>query len=289
MNFLYSSDGVDTGYFDPAQAATTDGMRQYVDAAFCRRASGILALLAAAAPAFGGLTEGIAAFDALDYATAIEELTPLAEAGDIEAMYYLACLRNPQYEGVYVKKFADIVEAKRWYGAAAKEGHAPAMFYLGRLLEHEGGWSAAGTVPRRTGRQLLADAFPRLKARAEAGDGLAALLASRIRPGSHGTLQLLALSRELLEKDARRGDATAQLHLAEAYLRWHDLSVRQDAVKAFAWATLSLRNGNRHALIHQRVAAELLRERQYERAEALAALLIKDPAAPYPDSKAGQD
>ena len=239
------------------------------------RAFWVLALLGVSGPVSGDLADGIAAFAVYDYATAVEVLTPLAEAGDVAAMYYLASIRNPLYEAVYLENFIDVEEAIHWYSVAAEAGDPYSMFHLGRLLAYEN--------RRSKNRLLLAKTYPLLKTRAESGDGLAALMAWRIRPGNYGVHHLLALSRKLLEKEARKGDSTAQLHLADAFLRRHDLVVRREAVKAFAWATVALRNGNRHALYLQREAAGRLRKREHARAEALAALLIENPAAPYPD------
>ncbi len=53
---------------------------------------GAILWLASAAPAFENLESGVTAFRSGDYATAIEELAPLAEADDAEAQYYVGAM-----------------------------------------------------------------------------------------------------------------------------------------------------------------------------------------------------
>ena len=239
----------------------------------------MLVCMAPVTAAFGGLAEGIDAFNAMDYPIAIEELSPLVAAGDMQATYYLACIRNPYFERIYSEEFVDVEAAYRLYGTAAAAGDPYAKYQLIRMRRL--GWRNKNDRGHRYYR-VVADAYVRLRERAEDGDGIAALMASAIP--EHGAWQMLALSRKLLEGDARRGDATAQWHLAEAYLHSYDLNVRSNPLRAFAWATVAVRNGNRHALIQQRMAALWLRETEYRQAEELAGRLIEDPAAPYPDA-----
>lgn len=51
-----------------------------------------LSLLFVGAPSRADIADGLAAYDAGDYATAVEEWRPLAEAGDTEAQVALAGL-----------------------------------------------------------------------------------------------------------------------------------------------------------------------------------------------------
>ncbi len=91
---------------------------------------GAILWLASAAPAFASLESGVAAFLLGDYATAIEELTPLAEADDAEAQYYVGAM----YEsGLGTDQ--DFAEAKRWYVRAAEHGLVKAQYHLGLLYE----------------------------------------------------------------------------------------------------------------------------------------------------------
>ena len=80
---------------------------------------------------------GIAAYEKSDYATALHELTPDAEAGDAEAQSYLGVL---YVKGQGVKR--DEAKAAFWFRKAAEQGNAEAQFYLGTL------YSRGAGVPR---------------------------------------------------------------------------------------------------------------------------------------------
>ncbi len=75
------------------------------------------------------MADGLAAFDAGDYATAFEEWRALARAGEVEAQVALA--------GLYLAgqgTRADADEALRWYRLAADRGDAVAQLNLGDIL-----------------------------------------------------------------------------------------------------------------------------------------------------------
>lgn len=86
------------------------------------------ALVAAAVPAHAGLGQGLAAYDRADYATALKELTPLAERGQVHAQYRLAKMANLGQGMPVAKK-----EAARWFHLAAEQGLAAAQSALGYL------------------------------------------------------------------------------------------------------------------------------------------------------------
>jgi TPR repeat protein len=68
------------------------------------------------------------AFLAGDYATALQEWTPLADQGVADAQFYLGLMyKNGQ--GVT----QDHAEAFKWYRLAANQGVADAQFYLGSI------------------------------------------------------------------------------------------------------------------------------------------------------------
>ena len=74
--------------------------------------------------------KGFAAYEDGDYATALKEWKPLAEAGDASAQYNLALMyRN----GKGVPQ--DYAEAIRWYRLAAEQGHANAQYNLGYVYD----------------------------------------------------------------------------------------------------------------------------------------------------------
>jgi len=86
--------------------------------------------LALAAPARADLEAGLAAYDAEDWATALHELLPEAEAGNAEAQYRVGRIYRM---GLGVP--ADVSSAIRWYEAGARNGSNKAMYGLGRLFK----------------------------------------------------------------------------------------------------------------------------------------------------------
>jgi TPR repeat protein len=96
--------------------------------------------LAAAMPARAGLAEGIAAFESERYDKAVAELTPLAQAGNPEAMRYLA--------EVYDDGLGNVAKALPWYQRAAGKGEPRAEARLGELYDKGHG------VPRDTDMAL---------------------------------------------------------------------------------------------------------------------------------------
>ena len=72
--------------------------------------------------------KGYAAYNAGDYATALQEWTPLAEAGDELAQFNLGVMyRN----GLGAPQ--DYKEAVKWYRLAAEQGNDSAQFNLGTM------------------------------------------------------------------------------------------------------------------------------------------------------------
>ena len=94
----------------------------------------VRALLAAFLPfwltaaAWAGFDEGRAAYERGDYATAHEELRPLAEAGNAAAQTLLGTML---YFGRGVPE--DYAEAAKWYHKAAEQEFATAQYGLGVL------------------------------------------------------------------------------------------------------------------------------------------------------------
>jgi len=78
--------------------------------------------------------KGLAAAQAGDFATALQEWKPLAEAGNADAQYNLGVM----YEnGQGVPQ--DYKEAVKWYRLAAEQGHAKAQTNLGLMYEYGNG------------------------------------------------------------------------------------------------------------------------------------------------------
>ncbi len=70
--------------------------------------------------------DGVAAYQHIDYATALNFLRPLAEQGDVNAQCNLGLM---YYNGEDVPR--DFTEAETWWRMAAEQGHAEAQFNLG--------------------------------------------------------------------------------------------------------------------------------------------------------------
>jgi TPR repeat protein len=85
-------------------------------------------LIATPFTANAGLNEGLAAYDKAEYATALKELTPLAEEGNAKAQYRLGKMFNLG-QGVPPDK----KEAAKWFHMAAQQGLAEAQGALGYL------------------------------------------------------------------------------------------------------------------------------------------------------------
>ena len=73
-----------------------------------------------------GYESGKAAYDAGDYATAIEKLQLFAERGETKAQYYL---------GLSHKKNGNSTKADEWYRKAAEQGHIEAQHILAVAYE----------------------------------------------------------------------------------------------------------------------------------------------------------
>lgn len=93
-----------------------------------RRLMVLLLLACVSGPARAGFEEGLAAFYSFDYATALHEWIPLAEAGDSRAQYQLALM---YYRGEGLPQ--DYEKAALWYRRAAERGDVDAQLNLGLM------------------------------------------------------------------------------------------------------------------------------------------------------------
>ncbi len=91
-------------------------------------AAAAFALFAAASIARADLQSGIDAYFDGDYATALENLKPAAEADDVIAQFFLG---EMYLHGKGVDQ--DFVEAAGWYERAAMNGHPEAQAAIGSL------------------------------------------------------------------------------------------------------------------------------------------------------------
>ena len=87
-------------------------------------------LIGLAAPAWAGFAEGVAAWDRGDYATALQELRPLAEQGDALAQFNLGTM---YHHGQGLPQ--DYAQSMSWYRKAADQGHSKAQNNIGLMYD----------------------------------------------------------------------------------------------------------------------------------------------------------
>lgn len=122
------------------------------------RAVLLVGLLAVAGPALADFDQGAAAYEAGDYAQAMEQWRPLAEDGNAEAQYWVGRLFE-QGQGVP----ASLARAAMWFRLAAGQDNDQARAALDGVLEtlraREAG-QAGGPTPPQPGGQQVADNTP---------------------------------------------------------------------------------------------------------------------------------
>lgn len=109
----------------------------------------LCAFVGSVVSASAGFEEGLSAFKARDYKTAVREWTPLAEDGSVSAQYNLAQMYRAGLLGE-----PDYVLAAFWYRKAAEQGMAVAKYNLGLLI-------ADGLIPEQAlgeGTRLIVSA-----------------------------------------------------------------------------------------------------------------------------------
>ena len=145
-------------------------------------------VMALAAPVRADFDHGAAAAIKGDFATALAEFRPLAEAGHPKAQNNLGIMY--QYGHGLAR---DLAEAQRWYRKAAEQGLAAAHFNLGVLyMEGEGG------------TRDLVQAYLWLSLAAEAGDESAGDSLARLG-GEMSAEQVAEARRRLRQWRARDG------------------------------------------------------------------------------------
>ena len=90
---------------------------------------GLLAMMLASTASAGDLEKGREAYERRDYATAVAELTPLAEDGDAEAQFLMGFVYY--HDGI----IQDYAETLKWWRLAAEQGHTVAQFNMGIMYD----------------------------------------------------------------------------------------------------------------------------------------------------------
>lgn len=160
--------------------------------------------------------EGIAAYEAEDYATALAILEPLAEANDSSAQYYLGKLRAAGKGGAQ-----DVTEAGRLYRQAAEAGYAPAQAALASFVA-----IGDGGMERDLGQAVH---WYRLSAEQGDAGGQAELAGHYLR--GDGIAQDLAQAVHWYQLSAEAGHPWGMVGLGRMYR--DGLGVEQDFTEAF--------------------------------------------------------
>ena len=123
----------------------------------------LLAVLLLSSAAFGAsLEKGLAAYSQGDYETAMANCQPLADDGNVEAMF---CVGQMYANGFGVPM--DDAMAMKWYGLAAGEGHPEALYRL--AVMHANGWGVPMNDVPAAGYYRLAAGFGYIPAQAAMG------------------------------------------------------------------------------------------------------------------------
>lgn len=166
-----------------------------------------------------GLDEGVAAYENEAYAQAVDELLPLAKAGNAQAMTWLG--------KAYAEGLEQPVLALPWLLTAAQSGIAEAQVRLaalyaeGRGVDQDDDKALAWLVKAAEQQDDEAQFVLGLHHEEEAGDVVAAVA--------------------WYEKAARQGNTDAQYRLGMLLLG--DAGIRRDPVGAWAWLSLAADGG----------------------------------------------
>jgi hypothetical protein len=175
-------------------------------------------LLTSIADAAADGVAGFQAYEKGDYATALKEFLPLAEAGQTSAE---AAVGQMYFEGKGVAP--DMQQAARWLEPAAAKGNARAQFLLGKLYLSGEGVAApdpakAAALTKAAADQGLVDAQVDICAFYYQGVGVpkdlvqsylyASLAAEQGSPD--GTSILSLLSQDMNPEDIAKGDAAVR-------------------------------------------------------------------------------
>ena len=190
--------------------------------------------------------KGMEAYERGDYATALDDLRPLAEEGRVEAEFQLGVM---YFLGVGVPQ--DVVEAVKWYQKAAEQGHVVAQVMVALQHETMRDHAEAAKWYRKAADQGNADAQYSLGVLYDRGQGVPQDDAEAVR---------------LYHLAAEQGLADAQLNLGVMYSLGQGAA--QDDAEALKWFRKAGEQGHAEA---QNVLGWIYRKGKgvpYEYAEA---------------------
>ncbi len=129
---------------------------------FVRTALLAVFLLSSAAVNGANMEQGLAAYNQGDYEKAWEICQPLADEGNVEAMF---CVGQMYANGFGVAM--DDANAMKWFGLAAGEGHPEALYRL--AVMHANGWGVPMNDAAAAGFYRLAAGFGYIPAQSAMG------------------------------------------------------------------------------------------------------------------------
>jgi TPR repeat protein len=183
-------------------------------------------LLSAGAAGAQDFEAGWAAADRGDYAAALKEWRPLAEASDASAQFNLGIMYD---NGLGVPQ--DDAEADKWYRLAADQGHATAQYNLG-VMYHQGDGVQQDKAEAVRWYRLAAD-----QGVADAQFNLGVMY----RDGLGVTQDYVEATRWFLSA-AKLGYVQGQIAISAAY-SLGSKGVPQDIVAAHIWANIACAQG----------------------------------------------
>lgn len=187
----------------------------------------LTALIAAAFSAHAGLSEGLAAYDRAEYATALKELLPLAEAGNAKAQYRLGKMFS-----LGQGRPPDNKEAAKWFHMATRQELAEAQGALGYLYLVGEGVSQNNDLALQWTRKA-----------AEQGDATAQFNLSVMHGEKFGIKKNPAESLKWLRKAADQRHIEALHALGSMYEKGRD-GVKQNPALAYALFDASAQKGH---------------------------------------------
>ena len=183
---------------------------------------GVLAVMLTTMASAADFQKGQDAYDAEDYATALAEFMPLAEARHPKAQFYLGLMYSNGYGVPKNKK-----EAVRWYRLGAEAGDAQSQRVLGHSYK-----SGSGVL------QDYEEAVKWYRLSAEAGDSYAQYSLGQMYAEGKGVLQDHAEAVKWIILASEDGENFfAQYDLGQKYEKGE--GVPKDARFAYMWYSLS--------------------------------------------------
>jgi hypothetical protein len=217
----------------------------------------LLAVLLWPVGAVADLAAGARAFLSGDYATAMREWRPLAEAGNAIAQWGLATMYSDA-EGVSL----DDREAVKWFRKAAAQEHAAAQTSLGIAYVYGKG------VPKD-----YAVAVKWYRLAAEQGLAPAQYSLGLMYDNGNGVAEDDAVAVKWYRLAAEQGNADAQFNLGTMYSRGK--GVAEDYVPAYAWWNLAAAQGDKIASRKKNIIRKIMTPTQIAEAQKLCKSLMQ--------------